>query len=83
MRHQPMKRGHESIRAHNDRPFWQLIVILFDALEIPSGRVCLADSSRSKVHDLVPIPCDICVQLGDSKVCPVSSDHCEHMAKAI
>ena len=72
-----MKRSNEPVRAHDDGSLGELIVILLDPLEIFTRRIRLANCPRSQVHDPIPISCDIGVQLGHTRMCPVSPNHGE------
>jgi len=78
-----MKRSNEPVWAHDDRPLRELIVILLDPLEIFARRICLANCPRSQVHDLIPVSCNIGVQLGHTRMCPVSPDHGENVTQTI
>jgi hypothetical protein len=78
-----MERGHESVRTHDDRALWKLVVVLIDASQIVSGRVCLTNRSRREVHDLVPVAANVSVQLRHTYMCPISSNHGEDMAQSI
>lgn len=59
------------------------MIILFDALQINSRRVRLTYGTRGEVHDIIPILRNIRVQLRHADMCPIASNHREHMAKRI
>jgi hypothetical protein len=78
-----MQGSHETIRAHDNRSFWELESILLDSLEIfPSG-IGLSDRPRSEVHHFVPISRDIGVKLCDSEMSPIPTDHRKDMAESV
>lgn len=79
----PMKRCHQSIWTHDDRAFGELIIILLHPLQVVSRRVRLTDGTRSEVHNLVPIPSDVSVQLCHTEMRPVPAYHSEYMSKTI
>ena len=78
-----MKRCHQSVWTHDDGTFRKLVIILFHTLQVVSRRVRLSDGTRRQVHDLVPIPSDVGVQLCHAEVRPVPPDHRENMTKTI
>jgi len=71
------------IRAHDDGAFGKLVVVLIDALEIVMCRVCLANGAGHEVHNLVPIPTDICAELCHAKMHPVIPNHGEDVAQCV
>ena len=78
-----MKGGHESIRTHDDRALWKLVIVLINASQIVPSRVCLTNRSRREVHDLVPVAAYVSVQLRNTHMRPISSNHGEHMTQRI
>lgn len=78
-----MQRSHQSVWTHYDWSFRELVVVLLDAFEVIARCVCLADGARGKVHDLISVPHDIRVQLCDTKVCPVASNHSKNVAQTV
>lgn len=78
-----MQRGHQSVGTHNDRSFRQLIVALADRFEVVSGRVCLTNSARRQVHDLVAVVADVGVELGNTQMRPVTTDGGKDVSKSV
>lgn len=79
----PVKRGHQPVGAHDYGALGQLIVVLFNPLEIVPRRIGLANGSRGEVHHLVTVTADISVKFCHAEVCPISTDHCEHMSEGV
>lgn len=79
----PMQRGEQSIGTHDDGTVRELIFALADTFEIVSSRICLTNCTRCQVHDLVPVVADICVQLGHTKMSPVSAYCCKDVTQCI
>lgn len=78
-----MKRCKEPIRAHNHRPFRQLILTLTDAPQVVPCRVCLTDRAGSQIHDLVAVVGDVGIELGHTAVCPVPADRCKDVSERV
>lgn len=78
-----MKRGHQPIWAHDDWTFRKLEIVLLNAFEIVSRRICLSNRPRSEIHDLIPVSCNVRVELCDSKMCPVAANHGKDVTKGI
>jgi len=78
-----VQRRHQPVGAHNDGTFRKLIVVLLDTFEVVARRIRLPDSSRGEVHDLVPVTPDIGVQLSNTGMRPVTTNHSKDMAKPV
>ena len=78
-----MQRRQQSIRAHYDRAFRQLVIVLLDTLEVVARRVGLANGARGEVQNLVAIATDVRVEFGHTKMCPVAPNHREDVAERI
>lgn len=78
-----MKRYHQSVRTHDDGTFGELVIVLLHSFQVVSRRVRLTDGTGREVHDLVPIPSDVGVQLRHPEVRPVPPYHSEYMSKTI
>ena len=79
----PVQGGHEPVRTHDDGTFRKLVLVLLNTPKIISRRVGLTNRTGSEVHDFVPVATNVSVQLCHTKVCPVATDHCEHMTKSV
>jgi hypothetical protein len=78
-----MQGGYEPVRTHDDWSLRQNVIVLLDPLQIFPGRISLSDGSGSEIHDLVSIPSDVCVQLSNTEMSPISTDHREDVAQTI
>ena len=74
---------HQSIGTHDDRTIREIVVVLFDVLQILSGIICLADRTRSQVQDMIAIVGDICVELGHASVGPIFTSHRKDVSQSI
>ena len=79
----PMQRRQQSVRAHDDRAFWQLVIVLLDTLEVVARRICLANCAGCEVQDLISIAADIRVELGNTEMCPIAPNHRENVTECI